>query len=141
MKATVKWVSKARFQGESGSGHSVDIDGPPEQGGLNQGMRPMELVLMGVAACASFDVVTILKKARQPVTDCVARVEAERADDVPSVFTRIHLQFVVTGDNIKESQVRRAVELSADKYCSASIMMARAGVDVTHEYRIVENSD
>ncbi|MEX2488866.1 MAG: OsmC family protein [Pseudomonadales bacterium] len=140
MKASVKWVSNAMFQGESGSGHSVVIDGPPDKGGLNQGMRPMELVLMGVAACASFDVVTILQKARQPVTDCVAYIEAERADEVPSVFTRIHVEFVVTGENLKESQVKRAVLLSADKYCSASIMMARAGVDMTHAYRIVETN-
>lgn len=138
MKATIRWKSDVMFEGESGSGHTVVIDGPPDQGGLNQGMRPMELVLMGVAGCSSFDVVNILRKARQPITDCVAHVEAERAEDVPSVFTRIHFQFVVTGsDKLKESHVKRAVALSAEKYCSASIMLARAGVEITHEYRIV----
>lgn len=138
MKATITWKSDVMFEGESGSGHRVVIDGPPEQGGLNQGMRPMELVLMGVAGCSSFDVISILQKARQPVTDCVAHVEAERADEVPSVFTRIHLRFVVTGsEQLKESHVKRAVALSAEKYCSASIMLTRAGVEITHEYQIV----
>lgn len=138
MKATVKWIDDVTFLGESGSGHTVVIDGPPEDGGRNIGIRPMELVLLGVAGCSSFDVVTILKKARQPITDCVANVEAERADEVPAVFTRIHLHFVVKGsDALKESQVKRAVELSADKYCSASIMMMKSGAEVTHDFEIV----
>jgi len=138
MKATVKWIDDVTFLGESGSGHTVVIDGPPEDGGRNIGIRPMELVLMGVAGCSSFDVVTILKKARQPVTDCVAYVEAERADEVPAVFTRIHLHFVVKGSEaLKDSQVKRAIELSADKYCSASIMMMKSGADVTHDFEII----
>ena len=101
-------------------------------------MRPMEMVLLGMGGCTSFDVVSILKKSRQPVTDCVAEIEAERADDVPSVFTKIHVHFVVTGSGLKEAQVKRAVELSADKYCSASIMLGRGGVEITHDYEIVE---
>ncbi len=141
MKARVKWVEDVMFVGESGSGHTVVIDGPEEDGGRNVGIRPMEMVLLGVAGCSSFDVVKILKKARQPVTECIARVEAERADDVPSVFTRIHLRFVVTGgEMLKERHVKRAVELSAEKYCSASIMLARGGVEITHDYEIVRSN-
>lgn len=124
------------FVAESGSGHTVVIDGPESAGGRNIGIRPMELVLLGVAGCTSFDVISILRKARQPVDDCVTRIAAERSDDVPTVFTKIHIHFTVVGDGLKESQVKRAVELSADKYCSASIMMGRAGVEITHDYEI-----
>lgn len=137
MKANVRWVDGAMFLAESGSGHAVAIDGPPEEGGRNLGPRPMEMVLMGVGGCASFDVMMILKKARQRVTDCVAQIEAERADGVPSVFTKIHIHFVVTGTGLKENQVKRAIDLSADKYCSASIMLGRGGVRITHDYEIV----
>jgi putative redox protein len=112
------------------------MDGPPDQGGENRGSRPMEMLLMGLGGCASFDVLSMLKKGRQQVTGCVAELEAERADAVPAVFTRIHLSFVVTGHDLKEAQVKRAVSLSAEKYCSASIMMEKAGVEVTHSYRI-----
>ena len=101
-------------------------------------MRPMEMVLMGMGGCTSFDVISILQKARQPVTDCVAELEAERSEDIPSVFTRIHIHFVVTGKGLKEAQVKRAVSLSAEKYCSASIMLERGGVEITHDYEIVE---
>ncbi|MCE8016313.1 OsmC family protein [Halomonas sp. MCCC 1A17488] len=139
MKASVKWTDGRQFVAESGSGHSVVIDGPPDHGGRNTGPRPMEMLLMGMGACTSFDVLEILEKSRAGVTDCVATVEAERADAVPSVFTRIHVHFTVSGHNLKESQVKRAVELSAEKYCSASIMLAKGGVEVTHSYSIVDD--
>lgn len=137
MKATITWGGDVKFTGATGSGHQVVMDGPPEFGGTNQGPRPMEMLLLGVGGCASFDVVHILRKARQDVTHCEARVEAERVDEVPAVFSCIHLHFVVSGNNLKESHVKRAVEMSAEKYCSASIMLARAGVEVTHSYEIV----
>ncbi|MDZ7685038.1 MAG: OsmC family protein [Gammaproteobacteria bacterium] len=136
MEGTVRWIDDAMFVAESGSGHTVVIDGPESAGGRNIGIRPMELVLLGVAGCTSFDVISILKKARQPVVDCVTRIAAERSDDVPTVFTKIHIHFTVVGDGLKETQVKRAVELSADKYCSASIMLGRAGVEITHDYEI-----
>jgi len=137
MKATIKWAGEVKFEAESGSGHTVIIDGPPDHGGKNQGVRPMEMLLMGVGGCASFDVIHILKKSRQDVVDCVTSVEAERVDAVPAVFSKIHLHFVVSGNNLKENLVARAVELSAEKYCSASIMLAKAGVEMTHSYEIV----
>jgi putative redox protein len=118
----------------------VVLDGPPEHGGQNTGVRPMEMVLMGLGGCAAFDVVDILKKSRQAVTGCVAELSAERADTVPAVFTRIHLHFIVTGRQLKDAQVRRAIELSATKYCSASLMLQRGGVAITHDYEIVEAS-
>ncbi|WP_303291699.1 OsmC family protein [Marinobacter sp. SS5-14b] len=139
MKATVDWTGNASFKATSGSGHSVQLDGPPDHGGENLGPRPMELLLMGVGGCSSFDVMSILKKSRQDVTACHAELEAERADEVPAVFTRIHLHFVVTGRNLKEKQVERAVSLSADKYCSASIMLGKAGVAITHSFEIRES--
>lgn len=138
MKATVKWTDGRQFVAESGSGHSLVIDGPPDHGGRNTGPRPMETLLMGMGACASFDILDILEKSRADVTDCVTAVEAERADGVPSVFTRIHVHFTVTGRSLKENQVKRAVELSAEKYCSVSIMLAKGGVDISHSYTIVE---
>lgn len=137
MKARVKWVQDVMFIGESGSGHTVVMDGAPEAGGRNLGLRPMELVLLGVGGCTAFDVVTILKKQRQNVLDCVAQLQAERAESDPKVFTRIHLHFVVTGKGLKEEQVKRAIELSAEKYCSASIML-KPKVEITHDYEIVE---
>ena len=136
MKATVKWVGDAMFLGESGSGHAVVMDGPPDHGGRNLGVRPMEMLLLGLGGCASFDVVSILRKARQAVTHCVTELEAERADDIPAVFTHIHIRFIVTGRDLKESQVKRAVDLSAEKYCSASIMFGRAGAKVSNSYEI-----
>ena len=139
MKAKVKWLEDVSFLAESESGHTVVIDGPESAGGRNIGIRPMELVLLGVGGCTSFDVISILKKARQQVTDCVAEISAERADDVPSVFTKIHFHFVVTGKQLKEAQVKRAIDLSADKYCSASIMLGRGGVEITHDYEILEH--
>ena len=138
MKAAVKWIGEAMFMAESESGHCVVMDGPPDHGGRNLGPRPMEMLLMGMGGCASFDVVSILKKSRQAVESCEAFLEAERADEDPKVFTRIHLHFVVKGRGLKEAQVKRAVELSAEKYCSASIMLGRAGVAISHDYEIIE---
>ena len=137
MKARIKWVENVCFMGESESGHAVILDGAPEAGGRNLGMRPMEMLLIGMGACTSFDVVTILKKSRQPVTDCVAEIEAARADEIPKVFTRIHVHFIVTGNGLNPAQVERAVKLSAEKYCSASIMLGKAA-EITHDFEIVE---
>ena len=138
MKARIKWVEDVVFLGESGSGHTVVMDGPEDHGGRNIGCRPMETLLIGMGGCATFDVIHILKKSRQLVTDCVAEIEAERSDDIPSVFTRIHLKFIVSGQQLKEKQVARAVSLSAEKYCSASIMLSNGGVDITHSYEVRE---
>ena len=138
MKASIKWVEDDMFLAESESGHVVAIDGPPSSGGRNVGVRPMEMVLMGMGGCTSFDVMMMLKKARQQVTDCVAQLDAERSDEIPSVFTKIHIHFIVTGKALKETQVKRAINLSADKYCSASIMLGKGGVEITHDYEIVE---
>ncbi|MBT3619980.1 MAG: OsmC family protein, partial [Porticoccaceae bacterium] len=124
--------------GESGSGHSVVMDGAPDQGGRNMGVRPMEMVLMGLGGCASFDVMTMLHKGRQNVTGCRTELEAERVDAVPAVFSKIHLRFIVSGTNLKDSQVKRAVELSAEKYCSASIMLEAGGVEISHSYAVEE---
>ena len=138
MKATVRWIDDAMFLGESGSGHTILMDGPPDHGGRNVGIRPMDTLLVGVGGCASFDVMSILRKGRQRVTACTAELEAERADAVPAVFTRIHLHFKVVGFDLKEAHVKRAVELSAEKYCSASIMLTKAGVAMSHSYEIID---
>ena len=138
MEAKVSWAGGVSFNAESGTGHTVTLDGPPNLGGENLGARPMELLLMGLGGCTAFDVMTILKKARQDVTDCVAQLNAERADAVPSVFTKIHVHFVVTGRNLKEKHVASAIQLSAEEYCSASIMLEKGGVVITHDYEIVE---
>ena len=135
MRATVKWLDGAAFVGESGSGHAMVIDGAPAAGGRNIGPRPMEMMLIGLGGCSAFDVVLILRKSRQAVTDCRVELEAERADTAPRVFTRIHMVFVVSGKELRESAVRRAVDLSAKKYCSATAML-RASAEITHEYRI-----
>lgn len=138
MQATVKWVDGAMFIAESGSGHTVVMDGPPDHGGRNLAARPMEMILMGLGGCASFDIVSILKKSRQNVSACRVELSAERADAVPSPFTKIHLHFVVSGKALKPTQVERAVSLSATKYCSASIMLEAAGVELTHDYEVVD---
>jgi len=135
MKVRIKWVEDVSFVGESETGHAVVLDGAPENGGRNIGMRPMEMLLIGMGACTAFDVVTILKKSRQPIVDCVAEIAAERADEIPKVFTKIHVHFVITGNNLNETQVERAVKLSAEKYCSASIMLSKS-VEITHDYEI-----
>ena len=122
MNVRIKWVENVMFMGLSSSGHAVVMDGPPELGGKNLGIRPMEMMLMGLGGCTSFDVMLILQRSRQNVTDCVAELSAERAETDPKVFTKIHIHFIVTGKELKEKMVKRAVELSATKYCSASIM-------------------
>ncbi|MEO1946477.1 MAG: OsmC family protein [Methylophilaceae bacterium] len=135
MKVRVKWIEDVAFMGESETGHAVVLDGAPENGGRNIGMRPMEMLLIGMGGCTSFDVVTILKKSRQSVVDCLADITAERHDEIPKVFTKIHVHFVITGDNLNEKQVARAVELSAEKYCSAPIMLSKS-VEITHGFEI-----
>ncbi len=138
MKARIKWVEQVTFLGESESGHTLVMDGAPESGGRNIGMRPMELLLLGMGGCTSFDVIHILKKARQPVTDCVVEISAERAEKVPKVFIHIHVHFIISGSGLKESQVKRAVELSAEKYCSASLMLGKTA-EISHDYEINES--
>ena len=137
MKARVKWVQDATFIGESGSGHAVVMDGPPDHGGRELGVRPMEMLLLGLGGCTAFDVMHILTKARQPVTDCVVEIEAARSDEEPKVFTEIHVHFVVTGKELSEKRVARAVQLSAEKYCSASIMLGKSA-DITHDFELRE---
>lgn len=137
MKVCVRWVQDAMFLGESGSGHAVVMDGPLEGGGRNLGIRPMEMLLLGTGGCTAYDVVHILKKSRQSVTDCVAEVAAVRAESEPKVFTSIHIHFVISGQGLSEKAVERAVTLTAEKYCSASIMFAQVAA-VTHDFEIVE---
>lgn len=137
MKARAVWVDGRMFVGESGSGHSVVMDGAPEAGGRNLGIRPMEMLLLGLAGCTAFDVVMILEKGREAVTDCVVEVDAERADSEPKVFTRITLRYVVKGRNLARDKVERAVKLSADKYCSASIMLGKTA-EMHHEVAVEE---
>lgn len=139
MKAHVRWMGEAAFVAESGSGHAVVLDGPPEAGGRNIGVRPMEMLLMGMGGCAAFDVVHILRKGRQAVSGCEADVAAERADSEPKVFTRIHVHFCVRGRGLAESRVARAVKLSAEKYCSASIMLGRTA-EITHSFEVIDES-
>jgi len=137
MKTNVTWTGGVSFSATTDSGHTVTMDGAPESGGQNKGPRPMELVLIGTGGCTSFDVVLILRKSRQEVTACVADVEAERAATDPKVFTRIHIHFIVTGRNLDPKKVAHAIELSATKYCSASIMLAKTAT-ITHDFEIVE---
>ena len=139
MKARVKWVQDVTFVGESGSGHSVVMDGPPESGGRDLGIRPMELILLGIGGCTALDIIHILRRARQPVTDCVVELTAERAAEVPQVFTRIHVHFIITGRGLAEKQVARAIQLSAEKYCSASIMLGKV-VDLSHDFEVIDES-
>jgi len=136
MKATVQWQGDVCFLATSETGHQLLLDGPDEAGGQNKGPRPMELVLMGLGGCASYDVVSILKKARQKVLDCKVELSADRAEATPAVFTKIHLHFVIQGEGISEQHVARAVQLSAEKYCSASKMLEAGGVEITHSFEI-----
>lgn len=138
MKARVKWVEETLMVGESGSGHAVVMDGPPDFGGRNLGVRPMEMLLLGLGGCSQFDVVHILRKGRNPVTLCEVELEAERAESEPKVFTRIHLHFKVAGPGLTEKAVQRAVRLSAEKYCSASIMLGEVA-EVSHSFELVNN--
>jgi putative redox protein len=137
MKARIKWVEQVSFLGETESGHAVLMDGAPAAGGRNLGPRPMEMLLLGAGGCTSFDVISILKKSRQAVSDCYVELNAERAEEDPKVFTKIHMHFVVTGKDIKPEVVERAIKLSAEKYCSASIMLGKTA-DITHDFEIVE---
>ncbi|GHD65703.1 OsmC family protein [Jeongeupia chitinilytica] len=137
MKVRLKWVEAVSFLAQSESGHAVLMDGPPEGGGRNLGPRPMEMLLMGMTGCSTYDVIHILKKGRADVRDCVVEVDAERAEVDPKVFTRIHLHFIVTGRALKTEQVERAIKLSAEKYCSASIMLGKMA-EITHDFEIVE---
>ncbi|MEY4729873.1 MAG: hypothetical protein RL020_1031 [Pseudomonadota bacterium] len=137
MRTSVKWTDGVSFVAESGSGHKITMDGAPESGGRNLGPRPMEVVLMGTGGCTSYDVVHILKKGRADIISCDAEITAERAETDPKVFTKIHFHFVVTGKNLKPEQVERAINLSAEKYCSASIMLAKTAV-ITHDFEVRE---
>jgi putative redox protein len=137
MKTRIKWKDGVSFVAESGSGHTILMDGPPEVGGRNLGPRPMEMLLMGTGGCAAVDVVLILKKARQDISDCVVEIEAERAPEEPKVFTRIHFHFILTGKSLSFSHVERAIRLSAEKYCSASIMLGKTAA-LTHDFEILE---
>ena len=137
MKARIKLLEGMTFVAESGSGHGIVVDAAPDIGGKDLGPRPMELVLMGTGACSAVDVVLILRRARQPITDCEVLVESERAAEDPKVFTKIHLHYVVTGKGLAQPQVERAIKLSKEKYCSATIMLA-ATAEVTFDYEIRE---
>jgi putative redox protein len=137
MYAKIQWLEDVHFEATADSGHAVLIDGPPDGGGQNRGSRPMELMLIGLGGCASYDVVSILAKSRQKVTHCVTHVTGSRVDTIPQVFDRIHLKFEVTGVDLDEKKVARAVSLSADKYCSASRMLEAGGVEITHSYEII----
>lgn len=135
MHARIKWVEGVTWTAAADSGHALVVDGSPDIGGRNLGPRPMELILMGLGTCTAMDVITILAKSRQAVTDCVIDVQAERADTYPKVFTRIHVHYVVTGRDLEEAKVARAVELSAERYCSVSAML-RETVEITHDFVI-----
>ena len=138
MRGVVRWQGDVQFQGDSNRGHVVTMDGPESAGGKDAGFRPMELLLMGVGGCTSFDVVQILKKSKQDVAACWVEIEAERREEVPQVFTRIHLKFVVEGRGLSEARVERAIALSAEKYCSASMMLEAGGVVVSHSHEVRE---
>jgi putative redox protein len=137
MKARIKWIEGVSFAGQSESGHTVVMDGPPDSGGKNLGVRPMEMLLLGMGGCTAFDVVHILRKSRQPITDCVAEIDATRADTDPKVFTKIHVHFIVSGKGLDPKRVDQAIKLSAEKYCSASIMLGKVA-EVTHDFEIQE---
>ncbi len=137
MKARVKLIEGVCFAGQSESGHTVVMDGPPDSGGKNLGVRPMEMLLLGLGGCSAFDVVHILRKGRQAITDCIAEIDAMRADTDPKVFTRIHVHFIVSGHGLDAKRVEQAVKLSAEKYCSASIMLGKVA-EITHDFVIQE---
>ncbi|MGH8727234.1 MAG: OsmC family protein [Burkholderiales bacterium] len=136
MKIEIKWQEGASFLGRTESGHVLLMDGPPEGGGKNQGPRPMETVLLGTGGCTAYDVVHILKKSREDVTSCEVKIEAERADKDPKVFTRIHFHFVLAGNGLKRDKVEQAIRLSEEKYCSASIMLGKTAT-ISHSFEIV----
>jgi putative redox protein len=136
MNISVNWIDGMLMVGKSHSGHSITMDGPPEIGGNNLGVRPMEMLLLGVAGCTMIDVVTTLKKMRQDLTNCETKLSAERADEHPKVFTDIHIQFIVKGQDLDPKKVEKAITLSAEKYCSASIMLGETA-SITHDFEIV----
>ena len=136
METQLKWAGNAAFIGKASSGHTIVMDGPAEGGGRNLGPRPMEMLILGMGACSTYDVVSILKKSRQEITDCEIKITSQRADSDPKVFTNIQLHFIVSGHNLKEKQVERAIKLSAEKYCSASIMLG-ATANITHDFEII----
>jgi putative redox protein len=138
MKAKVKWVQDVMFVGESGSGHSVIMDGAPDAGGRNVGFRPMEMMLLGLAGCSAFDVVLILKRGRENVTDCVVEVDADRAETDPKVFTQVRVRYIVTGKGLDANKVERAVKLSEEKYCSATAIIAKTA-QMSHEIVILDS--
>jgi len=138
MRASIKWVDEAMFVGETESGHAIVIDGPPEGGGRNMGARPMELLLLGMGGCTAYDVVHMLKKGRHQITACCVELNADRAQSVPRVFTRIHVHYRIRGRDLSDKAVQRAVQLTTEKYCSASIMLSKA-VTVTHDYEIIQD--
>ncbi len=135
MQVRIKWLAQRSFQAETGSGHTLTMDGPPEHGGRNLAARPMEMILVGLGGCSAFDVVEILEKSRQLVNDCQIEIDAERADDIPAVFTKIHMHFIIAGDGLHEKHVKRAVELSVDKYCSVAKML-RPDVVISYDYEM-----
>lgn len=135
MQVRIKWLEQRAFKAETGSGHSLTMDGPPEHGGQNLSARPMEMILVGLGGCSAFDVVEILEKSRQKVKDCQIEIDAERADEIPAVFTKIHMHFIIAGDELNEKHVKRAVELSVDKYCSVAKML-RPNVEISYDYEI-----
>lgn len=139
MKVTVDWKNNTAFAATTATGHTVWMDGPEDKGGENRGARPMEMLLVGIGGCSSYDVIQMLKKSRQDVTNAVCQVSAERADTIPAVFTSIHLHFIIKGCDLDQKKVERAVSLSAEKYCSASIMMQAAGATVTHSFECQES--
>jgi putative redox protein len=140
MKATVKWLDHMSFVGEAGSGHSIVMDGAPDVGGRNMGVRPMEMVLLGLGGCTAFDMVLILQRQRQAIIDCQVEIEAERAETTPKVFTKIHVHYIVKGSGLDPKKVERAVHMTAEKYCSVSIMLS-ASVELSHDFEIVEQQE
>ncbi len=136
METQLKWAGNAAFIGRASTGHTIVMDGPTEGGGRNLGPRPMEMLILGMGACSTHDVVSILKKSRQEITDCELKITSQRADSDPKVFTDIQLHFIVSGHNLKQKQVERAIKLSAEKYCSASIMLG-ATANITHDFEII----
>ncbi|BBB24584.1 OsmC family protein [Isorropodon fossajaponicum endosymbiont JTNG4] len=137
MKTTIKWIDNMMMVGESASGHAVVMDGPEGLGGKNLGIRPMEMLLLGMGGCTTVDVVSTLKKMREEVQDCYAEITAKRADEHPKVFTEIHIHFVIKGHNLNDKKVAKAISLSADKHCSAAIMLGKTA-QVTHDFEIHE---
>ena len=139
MKATIRWIEGVSFAAETGSGHAVVVDGAPEAGGRNLGPRPMEMVLAGTGGCTAFDIVLILKRGRHAISGCEVRLTAERAEADPKVFTHIHFHYRVKGRQLKPEAVARAIELSKEKYCSASIMIGKTA-EITHDFEIIDES-